>query len=396
MKLFHVADIHLGKKRFGGKLPEEDLAKAFQSTALSAIAEGADLFLIAGDLFDRPTIDPEHLEQALLSLEPLKKANIPVIAIEGNHDRPAYRSESKSWLSYLSQQGYLSLLTTPFSRSGPLITAWDQSSRSGSFLDIGDYRFVGCGYLGAGTPKRLQMIADALPNDKPIVMLLHAAPDTFVGELGGFSKEERKALQDKVKYLALGHLHKPLLIDDWICNPGSLETLRMSEVTYPEKRGLAVCDLTSGHVEIRSCSRRPIRNVSLDCTEIGKKRKGIEEALFEACHQLLEGEDHTIIHLKGSVPISRFRFSVETLEKALGHATISTTSLHFTSGRRSLPSLASQQLTREEIERQVFCNLLEEHSDLPPEETASFATFLQSLHERDSLYSAYVDTFSSH
>jgi len=58
VKLFHVADIHLGRRRLGGRLPHSDLAAAFGFVAEKAIEEKVDVFLIAGDLFDRPTVEP--------------------------------------------------------------------------------------------------------------------------------------------------------------------------------------------------------------------------------------------------------------------------------------------------------------------------------------------------
>ena len=64
VKLFHVADVHLGRRRLEGRLPDSDLATAFEYVAEKAIAERADVFLIAGDLFDRPMVEPPHLRQA--------------------------------------------------------------------------------------------------------------------------------------------------------------------------------------------------------------------------------------------------------------------------------------------------------------------------------------------
>jgi len=64
VKIFHVADLHLGRRRLEGRLPDTDLAEAFAFIADRAVEVKADAFLIAGDLFDRPTVDPPHLRQA--------------------------------------------------------------------------------------------------------------------------------------------------------------------------------------------------------------------------------------------------------------------------------------------------------------------------------------------
>ena len=64
MKIYHAADIHLGRRRLDGRLPDSDILAAFRFIAEEAIREKADVFLLAGDLFDRPQVDPPHLRQA--------------------------------------------------------------------------------------------------------------------------------------------------------------------------------------------------------------------------------------------------------------------------------------------------------------------------------------------
>ena len=91
MKLIHAADIHLGRRRLDGRLPDTDFADAFRAIADEAIAGKADAFLLAGDLFDRPQVEPPHLRQAQEILTRLKAAAIPVIAVAGNHGISALR-----------------------------------------------------------------------------------------------------------------------------------------------------------------------------------------------------------------------------------------------------------------------------------------------------------------
>jgi exonuclease SbcD len=64
MKIIHAADIHLGRRRLDGRLPDSDFAVAFEHIANQAIAGKADAFLLAGDLFDHPQVEPPHLRQA--------------------------------------------------------------------------------------------------------------------------------------------------------------------------------------------------------------------------------------------------------------------------------------------------------------------------------------------
>ena len=300
MKLFHVADIHLGRRRLEGRLPDTDLAAAFAFIADQAIASKADLFLIAGDLFDRPTVEPPHLRQAQKILGRLKANGIPVIAIEGNHDRAFLHSEEPTWIQFLAEDDLLVLLRTRFDSTGPILTPWDAAARTGSWFDCGGFRFVGAGYLGAATPFKLRQIVSGLESGQPHVLLLHAGPDYFVGEGGGFSSSELKLLKEKTCYLALGHIHRPMMHGDWACNPGSPENCDIHEASYDAdsagvavNRGYAVVELDTAHrskpvnLRIHTNPRRPVVRLLLDCTPFGNKTKNGAAALVEAAIKLI-------------------------------------------------------------------------------------------------------------
>src|ERR1051325_4185463 len=205
MKIVHVADIHLGRRRLDGRLPDKDFADAFAFVASKAIEEKADAFLIAGDLFDRPQVEPPHLRQAQQVLLKLKQAKIPVIAIEGNHDKASTTSEAPTWLQYLAEDDLLILLQTRFDKDGPLLTEWQGPGKGGAWLELGGVRFVGTVYFGAATPRNISKIASALDGERTTVLLLHGGPEKYFGEGGGFSPGDLETLRSKVCYLALGH-----------------------------------------------------------------------------------------------------------------------------------------------------------------------------------------------
>ncbi|HZP83171.1 MAG TPA: metallophosphoesterase [Chthonomonadaceae bacterium] len=70
------------------ELRRRRLQAAFQQVVDAAIARRADLFLHAGDLFDRP--DPRNAERVFVArqIQRLREAEIPVFAVAGNHDSP--------------------------------------------------------------------------------------------------------------------------------------------------------------------------------------------------------------------------------------------------------------------------------------------------------------------
>lgn len=376
MKLFHVADLHLGRRRLGGRLPDQDFADAFRFIAAKAIEEKAAAFLISGDLFDRPQVEPPHLRQAQQILRCLKQAQIPVIAIEGNHDKAFIHSDAPTWLQYLSEDELLILLHTRFDHNGAQLVPWQNPHTGGAWIDFHGVRFVGAGYLGAATPHKVRDIAARLEPGPAHVLLLHAGPDYFTGEGGGFSKQDLRAIQQKVCYLALGHIHKPMLHGHWACNPGSPENCDLREANHPEPRGFAVVEIEPGRnqapvrIEIRSNPRRPCHSLTLDCTPFGNKLKHGAVALVDAGVDLIQAHQPTpdaIIHLRltGSLNLERIALDQETagaeIERAAKVAAVSfdTSGLNVNRELAAQTPLLANNLSHEELERRAISNLVE-------------------------------------
>jgi DNA repair protein SbcD/Mre11 len=85
----YTADIHLGKTyRTSADEAEryEDFFRMLGGIVSDAIAEQVDFVLIGGDLFHTGQILPRTFARTIETLQPLKDAAIPCIAVEGNHD----------------------------------------------------------------------------------------------------------------------------------------------------------------------------------------------------------------------------------------------------------------------------------------------------------------------
>ena len=85
MKLLHLADLHIGKRVYEYSMLEEQkqaLLQVFQMVKEHHV----DAVLIAGDVYDKniPTIEGVKLFDTFLTA--LKKKQIPVFIISGNHD----------------------------------------------------------------------------------------------------------------------------------------------------------------------------------------------------------------------------------------------------------------------------------------------------------------------
>jgi DNA repair protein SbcD/Mre11 len=89
MKIFATADIHLG--RVPARLPAEvarrySPRRAFESLVETAIKEQADALLLAGDIADNDRTFIEAYGVLQGAVTRLRAANIPLIAVAGNHD----------------------------------------------------------------------------------------------------------------------------------------------------------------------------------------------------------------------------------------------------------------------------------------------------------------------
>jgi DNA repair protein SbcD/Mre11 len=91
IKLLHTSDLHLGSKfRLLGKNAERyrrQLVKTFEKIVDIAIQNNVDIFMIAGDLFDKPTASTYDTASLIDSISKLTASGIYVIMIAGNHDR---------------------------------------------------------------------------------------------------------------------------------------------------------------------------------------------------------------------------------------------------------------------------------------------------------------------
>ena len=369
MKLFHCADIHLGRRRLDGRLPDSDFADAFAWLATEAIAGRANAFLLAGDLFDKPQVEPRHLRQAQTTLERLRAAGIPVIAIEGNHDKASLHFSEATWLDFLADDGLLRLLKPRFDANGAIIDS--------ACVDLDGVRFVGAGYLGAATPAKVRQILERLEAGRDHVMLLHAGPDYFVGEGGGFSSGDLAAIREKVRYLALGHIHKPMLHGGWACNPGSPENCELREAAYDHDRagiavprGYAVVELEAGQtrVEIRGNPRRPCVHLDLDCTPFGNKLKEGVAALEKAAVKLIAARAlprgaAIELRLLGRINLDRVAFDADAvsqhLEQATGAAAVAINPAGINLDGATVAGLAAEEtISREALERAALRSLI--------------------------------------
>src|SRR6266436_2943550 len=255
----HVADTHLGYEQYGVRERFNDFSRAFWDNMQGAVNREVDFVIIADDLFNKRAIDALTLIHAIEGLKKLKERGIPVIAIEGNHDRSYYR-DGISWLQFLCHQEYLMLLAPKMRDGVPLLAPWDQRTMLGSHVDLlgGHLRIYGLPWQGAATVRSMEGLAQALEAARAEeeaagieyrVLMMHTGVDSVVPRIQGLpTMAQFQPLRRCVDYLALCHVHKPYEFDSWMYNPGSTETCGAEEAAW-EDRGYYFVEIDTDEPE---------------------------------------------------------------------------------------------------------------------------------------------------
>lgn len=237
MHFLHLADIHLGNQQYNSSERFNDFGLAFEKAICYGIQHQVDAILIAGDLFHKAAVEPYAYIQATDILSQARKANIPIIAVVGNHDQARYRDQT-SWCDVLAHEGYLILLDGTPKEEIAELTAWN--GQHGGYVDVGHVRVIGLPWLGSAASVYLPELAQAikvLPQDgiNCTVLLTHAGLEGEMPNIPGcLTYAQLEPFQAVVNYLALGHLHKKFVTNGWIYNPGSLEVCGMDEREWPK------------------------------------------------------------------------------------------------------------------------------------------------------------------
>ena len=358
----HCADLHLGRTQYGLEERFEDFGRAFAGIVDYALQNGVDFVLICGDLFDRRNINARTLIQATAQLKRLKNAGIPVIAVEGNHDK-ALRRDKISWMRYLAEEGLIKLLKPDFEGGRLALKKWDEGFKEGAVLEIEGVRIYGLGYLGSVAGRRLRELAEMIePDDAFAVLMLHAGIGRMMGiELGSVKKEELEPLRGKIDYVALGHLHGRAEVDGWIFNPGAPECVDVEESRY---------DKGFYHVEVEGKSfsarfipsqRREVYLGEVDLTGATDPVSAAERAIEEVDWEALRSMTRPIVRLvlKGEVGFDAMTIDLEAIRAEINARAdplvVEVVNLVNLAPRSVRPAAGSR---REEIEREVLREMI--------------------------------------
>lgn len=296
-KFLHIADIHLGIRRYRSEERARDFFYAWRDCIEKyALGEKVSFVLIAGDFFDARKVEPQAMNHAMYCLTRLRDAGIPVVAIEGNHD--CHESgNSFSWLRSLSQWGYLNLLEPVHDESGVSLRPWDEKGRKGSFIDIGGVRIFGSIWYGSTVTRALPGLVEEVRrnHDERLfnIMMLHTDVEGQLNRpIPALPVASLEELKSHIDYLALGHTHKNFEIDGWVYNPGSLEACSVDE--FANVRGAYLVELDGGNrhrAELRrDYHQRPVIRLGFDVSGRGTPEE-LHDSLFDQLRNELTPHD---------------------------------------------------------------------------------------------------------
>src|ERR1051325_4661091 len=381
IKFLHISDVHLGCRRYNLEERTKDFFRSWHDGIVNhALPNEEDFVLIADDFFDRRQIDPQTMNHALAGLQLLKDARIPVVAIEGNHDRRDAVSDY-SWMRSFSQAGFLILLEpAPVAENaeGSLpweMLPWDEESKAGSYVDIKGARIFGTHWYGTSANAAVPMLAESLRRARGEglfqILMLHTDVEGQLNRpIPALSVEKLKELRPLVDYVALGHTHKRFELDNWAFNPGSLEACSIDEAR--EERGAFLVEVGDDRVVtakfIDDYVQRPFKRLTYDVSgaeDPDAVHAGvIEKVRLEVTpHDPESGEPAPIIEisLRGHLGVKN---SLLDLRKMREEALKETGALHVMLKNQSVPveyAVAAgldENTTRAHRERRIIADLI--------------------------------------
>ncbi len=230
MKFAHIADIHLGYEQYNQLWRAEDFAKAFKTIAEMAVESNVDFVIVAGDLFHRSLPSPRTIKDAVETLWIFKKENIPVFAVEGNHDKTSRDISAYHLLESLGLLNVLGLRRNPV--KGENVRSLKVQNVYLVKGVVGDIEILGDRHRSKW---QLEKVLPLLkPESDKSVLVLHQAVKEVVDIDIDMAYELTINDLPKADYYAFGHIHLPRIYEydgRVVAYPGSVERYDLREAS---------------------------------------------------------------------------------------------------------------------------------------------------------------------
>lgn len=289
MKIAHLADTHIGMENYGRLNPEtglnqrlHDFLKCLDEAIDSALEEGVDAVVFAGDIYKTRDPTPTHQREFAMRIRRLASAGVQTVLVAGNHDIPLSTGRATSVevfraleIEHVTVARTLGLHRIE-TRAGPLqVVAFPWAVRS-AVLAQPEYKNATIAELNEAmmglTRDRLATVAQELDAETPAVIVGHA--HLFGARIGaermltmGADPMYEPGVFDlpNVDYVALGHIHKHQAMhyaSPPIVYAGSIERVDFGE--QGEDKGWVLVDIPEkGRAEwqFRKVQARPFLTI---------------------------------------------------------------------------------------------------------------------------------------
>lgn len=323
MKLFHLSDLHLGKRVYAfSMLPDQ----RYVLKQVCALAEKhqPDGILLSGDLYDKPIPPVEAVQLLDEFLTKMQQMGIAVYAISGNHDsagRVDFGSRILQQqnlhicgafdgkLYHVSKEdafGEIHFYLLPFLKPAT-VSAFREGGESLTYAEAVKWALE---TMDIDTTKRNVLLAHQFVTWKGTA----EESDSETKTLGGVDEMDASLFFD-FDYVALGHLHSPQRIGrDTIRYGGSPLKYSFSELR--QKKGVTLVEIQEkGNITTEFLPLEPLHPL--------REIKGTLADLLEAAEEAGGSEDYVRAILTDEVavydPVGRLRVyypNLMTLEMA--------------------------------------------------------------------------------
>ena len=275
-RVLHTADTHLGYRQYHSPERRADFLEAFRRVIEDAIEDGVDAVVHAGDLFHDRRPGLSDLLGTRDVLEALSEADIPFLAVVGNHEA----KRSAQWLDLFEAMG--------------LATRLGEEP-----IAVGDTAFYGLDFVPRSRREDLEY--GFAPHDADHAALVsHGRFEPLVPDYGNVEWDLEAVLASapvEFDAVLLGDEHAPTtrkVAGAWATYPGSTERASAGE---RDERGYNLVEF-DGDVRIsrRGIETRPFVFADLDLAE-GEGIERVHDRLRE--HDLEEAVVHVTIEGDG-------------------------------------------------------------------------------------------------
>lgn len=263
MRILHTSDWHIGRSFFGYDL--HDAQQVFIDHIINVVREeGVEVLLISGDLYDRSLPSLASIDLMAYALSRLSKLT-KVVITSGNHDssrrlgfgKELFESANvfiRTSVDDITRPILLPLGNDQLAIYGiPYLDPYTTSSHLIERQDTSAARAVDHGEVLRAAIGRINLHRQSVKANRTIVMshAWFAGGENSESEvnIGGLGQAPINLLQG-FDYAALGHLHKPKVIDDHIRYSGSALPYSFSERDVEKLTYLI--DLSPDRLEVRS------------------------------------------------------------------------------------------------------------------------------------------------